>query len=121
LQGKGRITHRLSHIADIMPTCLQLANVAYPSQFQGRNVIPLAGNSFASVLGGTEGDQDAPRVLAFSNALRDGDWKLVMQNAARPELHKISQDRNEKKNLAAEFPERVQKLKQIHAKKYSRR
>jgi len=116
LKGKGRISHRLSHIADIMPTCLELGGVSYPSQFQGRNVIPLAGKSFVPVLRGTEGDQDAHRVIAFPKAVRDDDWKLIMQNKARPELYHISQDRNGKKNLAAEFPERVQKMKQLHAK-----
>ena len=81
LKGKGRISHRLSHIADIMPTCLELANVSYPSQFQGRNVIPLAGKSFVSVLRDTEGDQDAHRVLAFPKAVREGigswSWKTL--------------------------------------------
>jgi len=119
LKGKGRISHRLSHIADIMPTCLELANVSYPSRFQGRNVIPLAGKSFVSVLRATEGDQDANRVIAWPKAIRDGDWKLVLQNATKPELYDISQDRNGKKNLAAEFPERVRKMKQIHAKIFS--
>ena len=120
LKGKGRISHVLSHIADIMPTCLELADVPYPSQFQGRNLIPLAGKSFVPVLCDTESDQNAPRVMAWPKAVRDGDWKLVMESK-KPELYSISQDRNEKKNLAAEFPDRVLKLKQIHAKTYSRR
>ena len=46
---------------------------------------------------------------------------LVMENRAKPELYNIPQDRNEKKNLASEFPKRVLKLKEIHAKTYSRR
>jgi len=121
LKGKGRISRRLSHIADIMPTCLELAGVSYPSQFRGRNVIPLAGKSFVSVLRGTEGDQDACRVIAWPKAVRHGDWKLVMENKARPQLYNIIRDRNEKKNLASEFPDRVLQLKQLHAKAYSRR
>ena len=119
LEGNGRISHRLSHIADIMPTCLEMAGVSYPSQFQGRDIIPLAGKSFVSVLRGTEGEQEVHRVLAFPKAVRDGGWKLVMQNAAGPELYDISQDRNEKKNLAAEFPDRVQKMKELHAEGFS--
>ena len=119
LKEKGRISRHPSHIADIMPTCLELANVRYPSQFQGRNLIPLAGKSFASVLYNAETDQNVPRVLVWPNAVRKGDWKLVL--GKRPELYRISQDRNEKKNLAAEFPDRVLELKQIHAKTYSPR
>jgi arylsulfatase A-like enzyme len=116
---KGRISHRLSHIADIMPTCLELANVSYPPQFLGRDLIPLAGKSFVSMLRDTQGDQDAHRVLAWPKAVREGDWKLVMENAARPELYHISQDRNEKKNLAVEYPERVRDMKKLHAKIFS--
>ena len=44
-----------------------------------------------------------------------------MKNKAGPELYNIRQDRNEKKNLAADFPDRVVELKQLHAKTYSRR
>jgi arylsulfatase len=119
LKGKGRISHRPCHIADIMPTCMELANVRYPSQFQGRNLIPMAGKSFASVLYNTEADQNVPRVMVWPNAVRNGDWKLVL--GKRPELYRISRDRNEKKNLAAEFPDRVLELQQIHAKTCSPR
>jgi arylsulfatase len=119
LKGKGRISHRISHIADIMPTCLELAGVTYPSQFDGRKIIPLAGKSFVAVLRDTERNQDTHRVLAFPKAVRDGDWKLVMQDKAGPKLYNISKDRNEKKNIAAEFPERVRKMKQIHAKLFT--
>ena len=51
--------------------------------------------------------------------MRDGDWKLVMQDAARPELYHIRQDRNEKKNLVAKFPDRVQEMKELHAATFS--
>jgi hypothetical protein len=40
LKGKGRIAHRPCHIADIAPTCLELAKVTYPSQFRNRSLIP---------------------------------------------------------------------------------
>ena len=119
LKSKGRISHRLSHIADIMPTCLELAGVSYPSQFEGRNVIPLAGKSFVSVIEDTEGDQNNHEVLLFRKAVRDKDWKLVMQNPDNPELYHISKDRNERENLAAQFPDKVQQLKKLHSTIYS--
>jgi arylsulfatase A-like enzyme len=120
LKNPGRITHGLFHIADIMPTCLELANVSYPSLFQGRKVIPLAGKSFASELNDMEGEQDAFRVLAFPKAVRTYAWKLVMENAVSPELYHISQDRNEKENLATKFPDRVLQMQQLHSTIYSR-
>ncbi|HJN11210.1 MAG: sulfatase-like hydrolase/transferase [Pirellulaceae bacterium] len=121
LKGKGRISHHPCHIADIMPTCLELANATYPSKFQDRKLIPLAGQSFLSDLRNNRTDQESPRVMVWPKAVRDGDWKLVMENKVGPQLYSISQDRNEKKNLAAEFPTRVLELQQIHAKTYAQR
>jgi len=118
LKGKGRISHRPSHIADIVPTCLELAGVTYPSKFLGRNLIPLAGQSFVPVLRNIDTDPKAQRIMVWPKAVREGDWKLIL--GKKPELYRITQDRNEKKNLAAEFPDRVGKLKQIHAKNFSR-
>lgn len=120
LKGKGRISRRLSHIADIMPTCLELADVPYLAEFQGRIVIPLAGKSFVSVLRGAEAGRDAGRVLVWPKAVREGDWKLVMENKEKPELFRISDDRNEKKNLAAAHPERVQQMKHLHSKLFTK-
>jgi arylsulfatase A-like enzyme len=51
--------------------------------------------------------------------VREGDWKLVMQNRKKPELYHIRQDRNEKSNLATQFPERVQNMKALHAERFS--
>lgn len=114
LKEKGRITDRLTHIADIMPTCLELAGVTHPNQFEGRGVIPLDGKSFVSAL--RPQDEAAPtRILAWPKAVRDGDWKLVWQHPAKPELFNVGKDRNEMRNLAADFPERVLKLKKLHA------
>jgi arylsulfatase len=119
LKARGRIARHPSHIADITPTCLELANVTYPSQFKGRTLIPLAGQSLLPALKNT--DQQEPRVLVWPKAVRDGDWKLVLESKRSPELYQLSQDRNEMQNVAAEFPDRVSKLTQIHAKRFSRR
>lgn len=78
LKGKGRISHRLSHIADVVPTRPELAGFSHPSLFHGQGVTPLAGKSFVSVLRGTKGGQDAHWVIAWAKALRHGDWKLML-------------------------------------------
>ena len=119
LKDQGRVARRLTHIADIMPTCLELAGVTYPSKFQDRQVIPMAGKSFVSVLRNADHDQETDRVLAFPKAVRQGDWKLVMPNKSTAQLFDISQDRNEKTDLAAKFPQRVRKMKQIHTKLFT--
>ena len=117
LKNKGRLSHRMSHISDIMPTCLELAGATYPSTFEGRALLPLAGKSFVNVLRGPEDAHDAHRVLAWPKALREGNWKLML--GKEPELYAISEDRNEIEDLAAKYPERVHKMKELHSKLFS--
>jgi arylsulfatase A-like enzyme len=124
IKNKGGISHRLTHIADIMPTCLELARVTPPTQFGGRKLIPLAGESFASILNNlalnnSTVKRDKPRVMVWPKAIRQGRWKLVI--AANAELYNISDDRNEQHNLAAQFPDFVKELKQLHAQSYQPR
>ena len=114
LKNKGMISHRLTHIADIMPTCLELATAPYPADFQGRKLISLVGMSFASVLREEQIDRATSRVLAFAEAMRDGDWKLVRLKGENSMLYQLGEDRNETKNLATQFPERLQKMERIH-------
>lgn len=115
LRNGGRNSHRLSHISDIMPTCLELAGFSYPSQFNGREIIPLTGRSFAHVLRDEDSNADADRIIAWPQALREGDWKLLLENAGGPQLYHIGNDRNESKNLAADYPERVRRMQRTHA------
>ncbi|MDE0937492.1 MAG: sulfatase-like hydrolase/transferase [Mariniblastus sp.] len=116
LKEPGRIEHTPWHIADFMPTCLELAGIQYPSAFEGRQLIPLVGTSLKPVLN-NDADQEASRVLVWPKAIRAGDWKLVL--GARPELYRIDQDRNEQMDLAAQFPDRVEELQRLHKKHYS--
>ncbi|MFT5127264.1 MAG: arylsulfatase A-like enzyme [Rhodothermales bacterium] len=119
LKNTGRISHRLSHIADIMPTCLELAGVTYPGLFNGRTLIRLAGKSLTPTFGDLAVLEGDDRILVFPNALRDGDWKLVTHKKP-PELFRISTDRNERKNLAAEFPERLATMQMRHERVFAR-
>lgn len=114
LKHRGRISQRLTHIADIMPTCLELAGATHSDHYEGRKVLPLDGKSFVPVLQDND-VEGASRVVAWPKALRDGDWKLVMQDPTQLELFNIRQDRSESTNLAVKHPERVERMKQLHA------
>ena len=87
----------------------------HPDEFDGEPVIPLDGTNFVSTLRNPAEKAEESRFLAWSKAVRDGDWKLVLQSRSKPEFFDLSQDRNESKNLAAQFPEQVLKMKQRHA------
>jgi arylsulfatase len=102
IQNRGRISHRLTHLTDIMATCLDLAGVSYPSEFEGRKIIASPGKSFVSVIRDEDDAGKTRRALVWPHALQDDDWKLVLENPATPELYHIRLDRSEQKNLATE-------------------
>lgn len=115
IKNAGRVTHRPGHISDIMPTCLELAGVNYPQQFRGRSLIPLDGESMVSVLRDKVPPDEAPRVLVWPTAIRQGNWKLMVNTG---ELYDLTTDRNESTNIAAAHPDKVAGLQQLHAEMY---
>ena len=68
-QAGRRGDARAGHITDIMATCLDVAGVAYPAQFNGRDVLPLAGKSLLPV---------------FKGGRRDGHQTLVLGDLRLP-------------------------------------
>jgi arylsulfatase len=78
---KDSINRGVMHVADMMPTLLEIAGASYPKTLGGRELPPLLGKSWAPVLAG---QAESPRtdrdVLAWelfgNRALRQGDWKL---------------------------------------------
>ncbi|MEY3204640.1 MAG: Arylsulfatase [Planctomycetota bacterium] len=113
LRRGGRISHRISHIADIMPTCLELAGVPHPEQFRGRRLIRPDGESLVPILGDEAASADADRVVAFAGGLRQGRFKLIETAGAPPELYDMAEDRGETTNLAERFPDRVQAMQDL--------
>ncbi len=112
IAATGTFTNEVGHIIDLMPTCLNLAGVAYPQELQGRKLIPLEGHSLVPVF---QGHELGPRNLAWEHegnrAIRSGDWKLVASFRGPWELFDLKSDRSETHNLAATHPAEVEKLK----------
>jgi arylsulfatase len=108
----GAITHEVGHIADITATCLDAAGVAYPSEFNGRNVLPIEGKSLLPVLKG--GQREGHKTLCWatsgSRAIREGKWKLVASEGGPWELYDLAADRAESQNLAGKFSDTVKDL-----------
>jgi arylsulfatase A-like enzyme len=113
----GSMDHTPAHLVDILPTLAELAGAKIPDTFPGREPTPLAGISLAPVFAGDKITERPPIHLLFNNdrGLRDGDWKIVSFQEQPWELYHISEDRTELHDLAAEQPERVQRMsKQWH-------
>ena len=120
IKGGGEIRNHVTHVMDIMATCLELAGAAYPASVAGHDILPLSGRSLMPAL---RNQPATPRTLIFEHernaAIRQGDWKLVGQNVlgrenlrpnARWELYDLSNDPVEQHDLAAEKPALVEEL-----------
>jgi arylsulfatase A-like enzyme len=116
---KGDINHGVMHAADIMPTLLEIAGASYPKTQDGQALPPLIGKSWVPVLAGKmespRTDQDYLAWEIFGNhAVRQGDWKLRWQykplGKGTWELFNLKDDPAERKDLAAERPEKVKAL-----------
>lgn len=107
------------HCMDILATCIDVAGVAYPDVYEGREVTPLEGTSLAPLF---HGGSLPERALLFEHqgnaALREGKWKIAARNVMAPddvrierwELHDLEVDPAELNDLAAEHPDIVQRL-----------
>ena len=110
-------TQATMHVADIMPTLLEVAGTSYPKTYKGKDVPPALGKSWVPVL---EGRAESPRtdqdVLAWelfgNRAVRQGSWKLRWENKpfgkADWELFDLAADPGELKDLAARAPRQAE-------------
>lgn len=110
----GSVTEQVGHVIDILPTCLELAGVRYPRQYQGHDLTPLDGKSLAPVLSGKR--RKGHDRLFFEHmggrAVRMGDWKLVALKDEPWTLYHLPEDRTETNDLAAKQPDRVRAMSQ---------
>ena len=121
IRQSGTISDQVGHLIDIMPTCLELAGVKYPEEFNGTKTTPPEGLSLVPVLNGGKLDREFLFWEHEGNrAIRMGKWKLVAR-VAEPmkftpedentwELYDLDQDPSETVNLAEKYPDRVKKM-----------
>jgi len=116
---KGSINSGIMHVADIMPTLLEIAGTGYPKTYQGRELPALFGKSWGPVLiGQAESPRTEQEYLAWelfgNHAVRQGEWKLRWLykpfGKGEWELFNLAADPAERKDLAAERPDKVKAL-----------
>ncbi len=101
---------------DLLPTVCAAAGVKLPADFTGDGENMLAawrGETVARTKpifwdwnGTNKPPTNWPRW-----AVRDGEWKLLIDDDQRAELYRIAEDRSEAHNLAAQHPEIVARLR----------
>lgn len=112
IQKGGRISGELSHVMDILPTCVDLAGGQYPSSYQGNAIAPAEGLSLRPTL---EGDLRGGHTALFwehmdNRAVRKGPWKLVSVEDGEWELYNVVSDRAELHDLRDFEPSKVAEL-----------
>ncbi|QDT39794.1 arylsulfatase [Stratiformator vulcanicus] len=115
-EARGEFTDQVAHIIDVMPTCLDVAGVDYPSGFDGQKRKPLEGASLVPALRGESFERE-PLFWEHEGhrAVRIGDWKLVASHGNDWELYDLSQDRSETRDLSAKYPDRVAEITATYA------
>lgn len=117
--NEGSMNHSFFHVRDIMPTLLDIADVEHKTQFKGRTVKAMQGQSVLDLFNGevSKPYAGASKVgyefLGFK-AYFDGDWKIL--NLPKPmgkgdwELFNIHKDPAELNDLSEQHPEKRQML-----------
>jgi arylsulfatase len=120
VQGRGELNKQaILHVMDIAPTLLELAGVQHPSTHNGREVVPMQGKSWVSML---DGRTQSPRSkddwlgweLFGNRAIRQGDWKISWLHQPVGtwdwQLFNLAQDPGEQHDLSGKFPEKTKAL-----------
>ena len=120
VKGAGVINKEaVLHVMDITPTLLELAGIQHPATFDGREIAPVQGKSWANMLNGTSrsprGSDDWLGWELFGNrALRQGDWKISWHYEPFGtwdwQLFNLARDPGEQYDLSDEFSGKRQQL-----------
>lgn len=112
----GQITQQVGHIIDVMPTCLEIANGQYPSQYKDREILPVEGKSLVPIFEGKtrKGHEALFWELLGYRAVRKGDWKLISHKHKPWELYNLKTDRGETNDLANQYPDTVLELTALY-------
>ena len=110
----------LLHVKDVAPTLLDLAGIKQPSTFKGKEVLPMQGLSWKSMISGEikspRSEDDWIGMEWWSGRfIRKGDWKLLWMPEPVGidgwELFNLSKDIGEQNNVADLYPEKLNELK----------
>lgn len=120
VEHPGSISHELLTVRDIAPTLLEIAGIKYPlGQYEGREILPHTGKSFASRLAGKDPEiHSKAEVFGWElfnrRGVRKGNWKILWLETPFGidgwQLYDLSVDPGETHDLAEEEPEKLAEM-----------
>jgi len=115
----GAMNRSFVHVRDIMPTLLEVAGATKPDVIEGREVLPMQGQSVLDLFSGQSdsayagADRVGYELFSFK-AFVDGQWKIVRMpkplGTGEWELFDLSKDPAEVHDLSAEQPDRLEEM-----------
>ena len=107
-----QIVHEACHIIDILPTFLDAAGIAHPTEYNGKPITPLEGESFLPLLRGGKWRRQSHIFWEHegNRAVRLGQWKLVSKHGGRWELYDMQEDRTELNDLSEKNRPKVEEF-----------
>ncbi|MEM6504316.1 MAG: arylsulfatase [Planctomycetota bacterium] len=106
----GSFIREAAHVTDLYPTFLEIVDIQYPRQHNGKTLRPLSGASLMPLL------QNMPEMrfekgqfswFAQSRAWTEGGWKAVQLYDGPWQLYNLNTDRGETNNLAEKHPDKL--------------
>jgi arylsulfatase len=127
IKNPGRISNRVGHFIDFMATFAEVGCAKYPTEFDGKKITPLEGESMLPALQDKSAERKKPLFWQWSRgkAVRRGKWKLVCWGSRKTktksqdpawELYDMEADRTELNDLSGKHPEIVKELAGLHEK-----
>ena len=103
-----------AHVVDIMATCAELAQVSYPTSYQGRTLKSLRGKSLLPLFT-ADSLANESRPLYWEHignqAMRQGRWKIVSHAPAYAwSLFDMKTDPTELRDVSEEYPKVTQQM-----------
>ncbi|MDQ8181155.1 arylsulfatase [Pelagicoccus sp. SDUM812005] len=110
IRSQGRIERNYTHMVDLMPTLLELAEIpreTVPS--------PMAGHSFSALLHSEQESTERVHFFQFldNRGIRKGPWRLSEVDGNGWELHNLITDPNQAYDISEENPHIVAELDRL--------